>query len=152
VEGKIGGEYLNKNSKPQIDWFIFVGGTVVLLAAVVPIAVAPEWSIKMVAAAFSFLTQQFGVYYVIAACAILVFLLWVAISDFGGTVLGPTGVAPSHSKFSWAAMLFCTGIGSSLIYWGAAEWAFYYTSPPFGVEPRSDEAMLWASSYGMFHW
>ncbi len=143
---------MDKNPKPQIDWFIFIGGTLVLLAAVVPIAVAPEWSIKIVAAAFSFLTQQFGVYYIVAACAILVFLLWVAINDFGGTILGPTGVAPSHSRFSWAAMLFCTGIGSSLIYWGAAEWAFYYTKPPFGVAPESDVAMLWASSYGMFHW
>ncbi len=67
-------------------------------------------------------------------------------------MLGPDGVAPSHSKFSWAAMLFFTGIGCSLIYWGAAEWAFHYVSPPFGVEPRSEEAVLWASSYGMFHW
>lgn len=152
MEGKIGKKQLNKNPKPQIDWFIFIGGTLILLAAVVPIIVAPEWSFEKVNDAFSFLTQQFGVYYVIAACAIVVFLIWISISDFGGVVLGPDGVVPSHSKFSWAAMLFCTGIGSSLIYWGAAEWAFYYTSPPFGVEPRSDEAMLWASSYGMFHW
>ena len=115
-----------------------------MLAAVVPIVVAPEWSFKMVNAAFSFLTQQFGIYYIIAACTIVVFLLWISISNFGGTVLGLDGVAPSHSKFSWAAMLFCTGIGSSVIYWGAAEWAFYYNAPPFGVVPRSDEAMLWA--------
>ena len=89
---------MNKSVKPQIDWFIFFGGTLILLAAVVPIVVAPEWSFKMVNAAFSFLTQQFGVYYIIAACTIVVFLLWISISDFGRTVLGPDGVAPSHSK------------------------------------------------------
>ena len=123
-----------------------------LLAVVVPIVVASEWSFNVVNASFDFLTQQFGIFYIIAACAIVVFLLEISISDFGRTVLGPDGVGPSHSRFSWAAMLFCTGIGSALIYWGATEWAFYFNKPPFGVEARSDEAMLWASSYGMFHW
>jgi len=138
--------------KPRIDWFIFFGGTLLLLSVVIPILVAPERSFNVINAAFEFLTERLGVYYIIAACAIFIFLMWISISDFGGVVLGPDGVVPTHSKFSWAAMLFCTGIGSSLIYWGAAEWAFYYDAPPFGVEPRSDEAILWASSYGMFHW
>ena len=152
MEGKIGDKKLNNSKEPQIDWFIFFGGTLLLLAVVVPIIVAPEWSLGVVNASFEFLTQQFGVYYIIAACTVLVFLLWIGISDSGAIVLGPDGVAPSHSRFSWAAMLFCTGIGSALIYWSATEWAFYYSAPPFGVEPRSDEAMLWASSYGLFHW
>ena len=143
---------MSDNETPKIDWFIFIGGTLLLLAVVVPIVVAPQWSFEVINTSFNFLTQQFGIFYIIAACVIFVFLIWLSISHYGGVVLGPDGVAPSHSKFSWAAMLFCTGIGSSLIYWGAAEWAFYYTSPPFGVEPRSEEAVLWASSYGMFHW
>ncbi len=49
-------------------------------------------------------------------------------------------------------MLFCTGIGSCLIYWGAVEWAFYYDAPPFGVDPRSDAAILQsrvAALYGL---
>ena len=73
---------------------------------------------------------------------IFLFLLWISISDFGRIVLGPDGVAPTHSKFSWGAMLFCTGIGSSLIYCGAVEWAFYYDAPPFGVDPISDATIL----------
>lgn len=143
---------MNNNQKPTIDWFIFIGGTLLLLAVVLPIVIAPQWSFDVINASFIILTQEFGVYYIIAACVILVFLIWVSVSRYGGIVLGPDGIAPSHSRFSWAAMLFCTGIGSSLIYWGAVEWAFYYTSPPFGVEAKSDEAILWASSYGMFHW
>ena len=142
----------NNNEKPQIDWFIFVAGTALLLTIVIPITLKPEWSFGVVNAAFSFLTQHLGVYYVIAACLTFVFLLWIAFSDLGGIVLGPADLAPTHSKFSWGAMLFCTGIGASLIYWGATEWAFYYIEPPFGVEPKSDEAISWASSYGIFHW
>ena len=143
---------MNDSNESQIDWFIFVVGTALLVAVVVPIVVAPEWSFGVINAARKFVTNEFGVYYVWAACLIFVFLVWLSISRFGGIVLGPEGMAAQYSKFSWAAMLFCTGIGSSLIYWGAAEWAFYIGNPPYGVTPHSEEAKLWASTYGMFHW
>ena len=143
---------MNDSNGSQIDWFIFFVGTALLVAVVVPIVVAPEWSFGVIQTAFRFLTNQFGVFYVIAACLTIVFLLWISISKYGGIVLGPEGTKPEYSKYSWAAMLFCTGIGGSLIYWGAAEWVFYYIEPPYGVEPKSAEAILWASSYGMYNW
>ena len=143
---------MNDSNRSQIDWFIFTVGTALLVAVVVPIVVAPEWSFGVINMAFQFITTEFGVYYVWAACIIFVFLLWLSVSRFGGIVLGPEGTEASYSKFAWAAMLFCTGIGGSLIYWGAAEWAYYIGEPPYGVVPNSDEAILWASTYGMFHW
>ena len=38
------------------------------------------------------------------------------------------------------------------MYWGIIEWAFYYTSPPYSVDPKSVEAVSFASTYDMFHW
>ena len=143
---------MNDSNGSQIDWFIFVVGTALLAAVVIPIVAAPEWSFGVINASFEFITNEFGVYYVWSACIIFVFLLWLGVSRFGGIVLGPEGTEVSYSKFAWAAMLFCTGIGSALIYWGAAEWAFYIGDPPYGVVANSDEAVLWASTYGMFHW
>ena len=49
-------------------------------------------------------------------------------------------------------MLFCAGIGSSILYWGIIEWAYYYDGPPFHIKPRSEEAINYAATYGMFHW
>ncbi len=31
-------------------------------------------------------------------------------------------------------MLFCVGIGASILYWSMIEWAYYYQAPPFQVE------------------
>ncbi len=143
---------MNDSNGSQIDWFIFLAGTALLTAVVIPIVVAPEWSFRIINVSFQFITREFGVYYVWAACIIFVFLLWLSISKYGGIVLGPEGTEPAYSKFSWAAMLFCTGIGASLIYWGASEWALYIGDPPYGIEANSDEAIMWASTYGMFHW
>ncbi|MFP6641371.1 MAG: BCCT family transporter [Myxococcota bacterium] len=134
----------------RIDWLIFTLGSLLLLCAIVPILILPEQTSELIDDLFKWLTRELGIVYVILAISVLVFLLYLAFSRFGQVRLGEA--KPTHSNFSWAAMLFCAGIGASLLYWGAAEWVFYYTAPPFGVEPRSREAIAWASSYGLFHW
>ncbi|WP_200416753.1 BCCT family transporter, partial [Virgibacillus salexigens] len=73
-------------------------------------------------------------------------------SKFGNIKLGSKTDDKEFGTFSWAAMLFAAGIGSSILYWGMIEWAFYYQGPPFGITPESDAAIPWASSYGIFQW
>ena len=149
---KINSPEVANNEEPRIDWFIFLVGTMLLFMVVIPIVIAPEWSDALIDRAFKYVTREFGVWYVCIACFIFIFLVWVGASPKGRIVLGPDDCKPSYSNFSWIAMLFCTGIGASLIYWGAAEWTFYYQAPPFSVEGKSDEAIYLASSYGIFHW
>lgn len=135
----------------EIDWFIFSTGVTILLGIVAVILLAPQWSANAIDALYQLITNELGVVYVLAAILVLGFLLWVAMSRYGTIVLGDADL-PEHSTFAWVSMLFCAGIGASLIYWGATEWAFYYVAPPFGIEARSEEAISWAASYGMFHW
>jgi len=135
----------------SIDWFIFSGGLILLVAIVATILIAPQWSAAAIDRFYVFITTRLGVLYVIAAILSLGFLLFIAISRHGDLLLG-SEQGPEYSHFSWASMLFCAGIGASLIYWGATEWTFYYIAPPFGIEAESDAALLMANSYGMFHW
>lgn len=135
----------------EIDWFIFGAGSGILLAVVITILVAPQSSASSINALYEFVTGGAGVVYIITAISTLGFLLWLALSRYGRVVLGDSNI-PEHSTFSWASMLFCAGIGASLIYWGATEWTFYYVEPPFGLPARSDAAISWAASYGIFHW
>jgi BCCT family betaine/carnitine transporter len=143
---------ISPDQSPAVDWFVFVVGSALLLAVVLPIVIAPEWSGAAIDRARAFLTSEFGIVYIVLACLVFFFLLALAIGPSGRLVLGPPGQLPAHSRFSWVAMLFCTGIGASLVYWAATEWVYYYEQPPFSVEPRSDQAIVWAASYGIFHW
>ena len=136
---------------PNIDRFVFGGGLLLLAGIVLAILVAPQWSAAAIDRSYAFITTRFGVLYVLAAVATLGFLLYIAVGRHGDVVLGGGGDA-EYSRFSWVSMLFCAGIGASLVYWGATEWAFYYLAPPFGIAPESDAALLMANSYGMFHW
>ena len=133
-----------------LDRPIFFGSVIIILSLCLPLALYPEDGQQMLGQAFDYLTQNFGVLYLIGSVATLLFLLYLALSRYGDIRLGDT--APDFSTFSWSAMLFCGGIGTSILYWGTVEWAHYYESPPFSVVAGTPEALNWAVSYPIFHW
>lgn len=135
-----------------IDWPTFIGAIVLILLVSIPLAVFPEQGGKVVDMANEFMTGNFGVLYLLVGLSAFAFLLFVAFSKNGHVKLGSEEDEREFGTFSWAAMLFAAGIGSSILYWGMIEWAYYYQGPPFGIAPESKEAIEWASSYGMFHW
>ena len=61
--------------------------------------------------------------------AIFCFVLYIAFGKYGNVTLGKATDKPEFNNFTWAAMLFCAGIGSDILYWGVIEWAFYYQVP-----------------------
>jgi betaine/carnitine transporter, BCCT family len=138
--------------KITIDWFIFVSTATVVIGVCIPLVLAPEWGANIVKLAFEFITQRFGILYIWASIATLIFLLWLALGRYGQIRLSNNDDKPIYSMFSWASMIFCAGIGSALIYWATIEWSFYFSNPPFGVERGTEQAAVWAASYGLFHW
>ena len=110
----------------------------------------PEEGQRILGIAFDYLTRNFGILYLFGSVATLLFLLYLAFSRYGDIKLGDT--PPDFSTFSWSAMLFCGGIGTSILYWGTVEWAHYYENPPFSVAAGTPQALNWAVSYPIFHW
>lgn len=141
----------NIESKANIDWFVFVASAVIIFAICIPLAIYPEAGAELLNVAFEYVTERLGVAYILFSIFALVFLVYLAFSRFGDITLGGSG-APDFSNFSWAAMLFCGGIGTSVLYWGTIEWAYYFQSPPMGLAPGSSEALQWALAYPIFHW
>ncbi|GGF24590.1 transporter [Halobacillus andaensis] len=135
-----------------IDWGTFIGALILLLGVTIPLILFPEGGKEVVNQANTFVSGNFGVMYMIMGLLIFAFLLFVAFSKNGQIKLGDEGEEPEFNTFSWAAMLFAAGIGSSILYWAVIEWAYYYEGPPFGVEGGSPEAIQWSTAYGIFHW
>ncbi|MFP5303897.1 BCCT family transporter, partial [Cobetia sp. SIMBA_158] len=48
----------------------------------------------------------------------MMFVIYIVISDIGKIKLGRPEETPEFSDSSWASMLFCGGIGASILYWG----------------------------------
>ncbi len=136
----------------RIDKFTFFGTLFILIAVTLPLVVFPEQGAEWVAATKTFVTNKFGGAYLAFGVLSLVFVTYICCSDIGNIKLGKAEDDIEFKTGSWAAMMFCGGIGASILYWGILEWMYYYQGPPFGLEPGSTEAIRWASTYGLFHW
>ncbi|MHC5224713.1 BCCT family transporter [Ignatzschineria sp. LJL83] len=135
-----------------IDSYTFFGALFLLLLVVIPLIIWPEAGDVWISQAKMFVTDKFGIFYLLMGLSALFFLVYIFFSDIGYIKLGEEDCEPEFSTASWGAMLFSSGIGASILYLGSIEWAYYYISPPFNVESGSAEAVVWASTYGMFHW
>ena len=94
----------------------------------------------------------FGWYYVLIVAGFVIFALWMGLSRFGDIVLGKDDETPLFRLPVWFAMLFATGMGIGLVYWGAAEPLTHYASPKPGV--TGDPAALAQAAMGQsyLHW
>jgi BCCT family betaine/carnitine transporter len=135
-----------------VDWPSFIASVVIILLVSTPLVLFPEVGGKLLADMYSVISHQFSFLYLTAGMAVITLLLWLAMGRYGKVRLSATEDPPEFSNFSWAAMLFCAGIGAGLLAWAPIEWAYYIDAPPFGAEPGSATAAEWASTYGMFHW
>jgi BCCT family betaine/carnitine transporter len=141
-----------KRAEPRTDWpmFLTTAATIALVCA--PIALAPQAAGEVIDRVYTAMTRQFGVLYQWYAIALMVFLLWLAFSRHGRIRLGGHEARPDYSTLSWIGMIFCAGVGATLMYWAVIEWAYYIDAPPLGAAPRSTAAIEWAATYGMYHW
>ncbi|WP_425666569.1 BCCT family transporter [Vibrio tubiashii] len=141
-----------RNTFSLIDKPTFFGAIALLVAIVFPLILFPQQGADWIAIAKSFMTDKLGFLYLALGLGAFFFMIYVVFSDMGQIKLGDPDEKPEFATSSWAAMLFCGGIGASILYWGCIEWAYYYQSPPFQLEPGSEEAVRWAATYGIFHW
>ncbi|CAC6753544.1 High-affinity choline uptake protein BetT [Staphylococcus aureus] len=135
-----------------MDWTTFIGTVAVLLFAVIPMMAFPKASEDIITGINSAISDSIGSIYLFMGLAIFCFVMYIAFGKYGNVTLGKESDKPEFNTFTWAAMLFCAGIGSDILYWGVIEWAFYYQVPPNGAKSMSDEALQYATQYGMFHW
>lgn len=135
-----------------MDWWTFLGTVAVLLFAVVPMIVFPKTSQYVITQINETISNSLGSVYLLLGLVVFGFVLYIAFGKYGKVTLGKASDKPEFNNFSWASMLFCAGIGSDILYWGVIEWAYYYQVPPYGARGMTDEALEYATMYGMFHW
>ena len=101
-----------------------------------------------------YMTHELGSLFLGFVFVGIIWLGWLAFSRYGNVVFGDPDEPPTYSNISWFGMLFCAGIGSNLLYFGATEWMGYAITPPLlsGVLSGDPKALDWASAYSFFHW
>ena len=145
-------EASSKNKTAPIDKKIFWPAIVIVFVGILLMMLFDKESRLIMGKAKTVCTDQFGFVYLWFGVFALLGCLWLGFGKYRNVRLGGAEAKPEFSRWSWIAMFFCSGIGTSLIFWSSIEWTYYYTAPPFGVKPKSPEAADWAAAYGLFHW
>ncbi|WP_417451116.1 BCCT family transporter [Kordiimonas sp.] len=143
---------MTADSPKPIDKTVFSLAAVTTLGVSVPLLVFGDMLETGITDLYNIVATELGLLFQWAAIGSMVILAWLAFGRYGRIKFGDADDKPEFSTVSWIAMLFSSGVGGGLLYWAGVEWAFYYENPPFGAEPKSTEAIKWATSYGLFHW
>jgi choline/glycine/proline betaine transport protein/glycine betaine transporter len=117
-------------------------------------AIFPDNMESVVNALFSWTTESWGWLYLITAFLLVAGCIVLMVTKLGSMKLGFPSDKPEFSSFSWFAMLFGSAIAAGIVFWGPAEPAYHYMSPPpyFGGEAKTAEAAANAMTYSFFHW
>ncbi|MGM0844797.1 MAG: glycine betaine uptake BCCT transporter [Bacillota bacterium] len=123
----------------------------IVFAALVFGVLLPEDFEEVTGRIQTFISTNFGWYYLILVTAIVIFCIFLIISPIGTIRLGKPDEKPEYSTTTWFAMLFSAGMGIGLVFWGAAEPLSHFISPPM-AEGGSNEAIKEGMRYTFFHW
>lgn len=136
-----------------IDRIVFGVAAAISIAFVISGAVDPEGLAAGTGRILTWLTTNFGWLFVLTSAGFVIFSAYLAISRYGNIKLGPDDSRPEFSTFSWVSMMFATGMGIGLMFWGVAEPLTHLNTPPLGLQqPGSDPAAKLAMEYTFFHW
>lgn len=135
----------------EVNWSVFIVSVVVLVAISAWTIFGTDSATSVLGSVTGWIGQWFGWFYILLATVIVVFVLYIALSRFGGLRLGPENSRPEFSTFAWVSMLFAAGIGTDLMFFAVAEPVTQYMYPP-QVQPESIEAAEQASVWTIFHY
>ncbi len=136
-----------------IDPIVFGIAAVLSCVFLVYGAVAGESFKKSGGLVLSWITGHFSWLFVLASGFFVLFSAVLAFTRYGNIKLGPDDSTPEFSTFSWVSMMFATGMGIGLMFWGVAEPLTHLNTPPMGLaEAGSQPAAHLAMEYTFFHW
>ncbi|ANY87515.1 MULTISPECIES: BCCT family transporter [Pseudomonas] len=140
---------MSHNNK-KIDVFLITVSLIAVLLTVIGLALYPAQAESMANQLFELSTRTFGTSVQVLVFGSSLAVLYLAFSKYGNIRLGAG--KPEYSTATWVFMFICAGMGSSTLYWGVMEWAYYYQTPGLNIAPMSAQALEYSVSYSFFHW
>ncbi|WP_084793321.1 BCCT family transporter [Glutamicibacter halophytocola] len=135
------------------DYWVFGIAGILTLAFIVWGFVSPAGLGSVASTALDWVITKTGWVFVIAATVFTIFVLVVAARNFGRIPLGKDDERPQFSTVSWISMMFATGMGIGLVFYGVGEPLYFYmVPPPETVGGQTSAAVGTAMGTTLFHW
>ena len=137
----------------HIDKTVFGVAAALSVAFVLVGAIWPDGTAEQTNEILGWITRNFGWLFVLTSAGFVLFSAYLAFTRYGNIKLGADDSEPEFSTFSWVSMMFATGMGIGLMFWGVAEPLTHLNAPPMDLaEGGSADAARLAMEYSFFHW
>ncbi|GAA4105744.1 BCCT family transporter [Enteractinococcus coprophilus] len=132
---------------------VFYPAIIVLLLTAAISIIFPDASGQALLSTQSWIVDTLGWYYILIMFGFIIFCLYVALSKYGRIKLGAPEDEPEFSRGAWFSMLFATGMGIGLIFYGVGEPLTYATvDPKPGWEGSPEELAQMGMAQTFLHW
>ncbi len=141
------------DSKPQkvkMDKVLATVSLSIVFLSVIALSVFSKESIAFAEKILYWSTSIFSAPVLLFGFFACIFVAGLAFSKYGHIKLGEG--KPEYSTSSWIFMFILAGLGSSTLYWGFLDWAYYYQTPGLNIAAKTPEALKYSVPYTMFHW
>lgn len=129
---------------------VFISANIIIFA-IIALAILHPDAPAFFSSVLSWITENLGWYYLLTVGIITISFIYVALSRYGTIKLGPDHSEAAYSDRSWFAMLFSTGMGIGIMFFGVAEPLLHYLAPPVG-DPETIATAKAAMNITFFHW
>ncbi len=129
---------------------IFISANLIILGAILVAILHPDAG-QFFSNIQNWISDNLSWYYLLSVGVMLGAFVFAAMSRYGNIKLGPDHSEPEYSDTSWFAMLFSTGMGIGIMFFGVAEPVLHYLYPPAG-NAETVEAAKEAMNITFFHW
>ena len=140
----------HRDGRRPIDLFSVVTVFLAVIALGAWLIGKPDQAVSTIGAIKASSIKVLAPFYLWLGLGCLVYLLYFSFSKYGNIRFG--NGKPEFKSFSWLVMMFCAGMGSSMMLWSVIEPLYYVSGPPLGAEPFSTKAYELAGTYGIYHW
>lgn len=134
---------------------VFGISAILIVSFILITLIFPEQSGEALNSTKSWVINKFDWLFMIAINIMILLSVAIIISPLGKIRLGGKSATPEYGTISWLCMLFASGVGIGLLFWGVAEPVAYYTNwygTPLNVTERTPEAEALALSASLYHW
>jgi choline/carnitine/betaine transport len=138
----------------KINTWVFWPPFILFFAAAIFSLTSYQAFTSTVTNAFNWTTDNFGWMFALCSVLFLSVCVIIAFSSAGTIKFGGKAAKPEFTSWNWFAMSLCAGIGTGIVFWGAAEPILHLAKPPasLGLEPFGADAAMFSISTVFLHW
>lgn len=135
----------------NLDITILFVPAIIVIALGILISVFPVDAEKIIISVRTFLSNNFGWYYLMFGLATFLFLMYLAFSKIGKIRLGEKTDKPMNF-YTYGILIFTSTMAADILFYAMHEWTYYFNSNNALTNNGIVDKALISSSYTYFHW